>query len=226
MIQRWIFKVNAWIKQNALQAKARNANGNAKICQDRTNAYVQKGELVTLIWPPVWNFLTISIYRYEKVGFNCIDINECDRKMTVCSDNETCVNTQGGYECVQPPKCPVRVDGSSIYRKVMKTDEFGYRQVGNISQADLVSVIAVPLTARRQQQHSLQKQLNLGNCHKPSTAESLCSVERGSFWFLKNMWDTNFKFAIARHAWASIILGWIGWSFLPTPNSNGTTLHL
>ncbi|XP_039248221.2 uncharacterized protein LOC120326064 isoform X1 [Styela clava] len=67
---------------------------------------------------------------YEQINFNCIDINECDRHMSSCGSGETCVNTRGGFECVRPPKCPLTASGDSIYRKVMKTDEFGYRQVG------------------------------------------------------------------------------------------------
>lgn len=46
-----------------------------------------------------------------------------------CDSDETCINTNGGYKCVPPITCPTSSVIPDLYRKVMKTDEFGYRLV-------------------------------------------------------------------------------------------------
>nr|CAB3245008.1 fibulin-1 [Phallusia mammillata] len=62
---------------------------------------------------------------YSKLDYSCIDINECDNDKNMCNDGESCVNTHGGHQCIEPLQCP----SNKFYRKLMRTDEFGYRQV-------------------------------------------------------------------------------------------------
>ena len=64
--------------------------------------------------------------RYYRVDFACNDVNECDRDgLKICGANRTCVNTHGSHKCIEPIKCA----DEKYYRKLMTTDEFGYRQV-------------------------------------------------------------------------------------------------
>ena len=63
--------------------------------------------------------------RYKRNDFACNDINECDTNEDICPDQETCVNIHGGYKCIDIHTCPA----GGFYRKLMTTDEFGYRQV-------------------------------------------------------------------------------------------------
>ena len=67
-----------------------------------------------------------TLFRYNRVDFACTDINECDSNdKRRCPGHRTCVNTHGSYKCVDAIKCPE----GGFYRKLMTTDEFGYRQV-------------------------------------------------------------------------------------------------
>ena len=60
------------------------------------------------------------------MDFACNDINECDGEGSeICGENRTCVNTHGDYQCIEPITC----SNARYYRKLMITDEFGYRQV-------------------------------------------------------------------------------------------------
>ncbi|CAK8678109.1 unnamed protein product [Clavelina lepadiformis] len=61
---------------------------------------------------------------YNRNDYACIDKNECDGQK-MCRRGETCVNIHGGYRCIEALTCPK----SGFYRKLMTTDEFGYRQV-------------------------------------------------------------------------------------------------
>ena len=68
----------------------------------------------------------VAFRRYNRVDFACNDINECDNdRHGICPGDGTCVNTHGAYKCIDAHKCPA----GGFYRKLMTTDEFGYRQV-------------------------------------------------------------------------------------------------
>ncbi|XP_078490955.1 uncharacterized protein LOC100176194 [Ciona intestinalis] len=62
---------------------------------------------------------------YDKLDYSCNDINECDRGASVCGPSDTCVNTRGGHKCMEQITCP----DNNFYRKLMRTDEFRYRQI-------------------------------------------------------------------------------------------------
>jgi len=66
---------------------------------------------------------------YDQSDFTCVDINECDRAESedmgrVCNKSEMCINTRGGYQCIDKTSCPSDI----FYRKLTRTDEFGRRQ--------------------------------------------------------------------------------------------------
>lgn len=42
----------------------------------------------------------------------------------VCNESELCINTHGGYRCVDKANCP----HEQFYKKLTRTDEFGRRQ--------------------------------------------------------------------------------------------------
>lgn len=45
------------------------------------------------------NFHSVLTTIYITTTMSCIDINECERNLMVCSENEVCVNTLGSYTC-------------------------------------------------------------------------------------------------------------------------------
>ena len=70
-----------------------------------------------------------NLFSYTRSEFTCVDINECDREDTegglghVCGPDEMCINTRGGFRCINRVQCPSR----DFYRKLTHTDEFGRR---------------------------------------------------------------------------------------------------
>jgi len=62
---------------------------------------------------------------YDQSDFSCMDKNECDviGEMACNGTTEQCINTRGGYECIDHISCP----SAEFYKKLTRTDEFGRR---------------------------------------------------------------------------------------------------
>ena len=131
--KRFSLQGSASTTKSADWVREGSASGDAQISPVHFSANVRRGE--TFGWkafdawiPRILHVLSshfLFFSRYNRLEYACIDRNECDQNKGMCGARSVCVNTHGSHRCIAPITCPA----GGYYRKLMRTDEFGYRQV-------------------------------------------------------------------------------------------------